>query len=236
MKMGSGFFMLAVGCLLSGLVHAEHEGDPHYTPAGFFDTHVCDWPDNPHFLMAVFSTEHFDNVAKVAVFAPDGRFIGDLDLKRFRAFKTKSGQAKRAFIAHFDLPEKGVDGWYRAEVILKDGSRFDARDYVINQFMAQPTGMQPVPGADDVPASTELRWNPIPGAKYYQVFLRDEWAGTETSESGLLTEPRFVPPRGVLQSGDTYEWRIHARDSDGNVLLGDFNHGSLSREMSFTVK
>jgi hypothetical protein len=81
-----------------------------------------------------------------------------------------------------------------------------------------------------------LRWNPIPGAKYYQVFLRDEWAGTEATASGLLTEPRFVPPKGLLHAGDIYEWRIHARDSDGTVLLGDFNHGSLSREMSFTVE
>jgi hypothetical protein len=51
-----------------------------------------------------------------------------------------------------------------------------------------------------------------------------------------LTEPLFVPAQGVLQSGGVYVWRIHARDSDGNVLLGNFNHGSLSPEMRFTVK
>ena len=229
-------FMLAAGCLLSGTMYAGHEGDPHYTPAGFFDTHVCNWPENPRFLMALFSTQNFDEVAKVSVFAPDGKFVGDLDLTRFRAFKTQSGQAKRAFIAHFDLPEKVVDGWYRAEVSLKDGSRFEARDYVIHHFMAHPTGAQPVPGASDVPASTELHWDPIPGAKYYEAFLRDEWAGTEATASGLLTAPRFVPPQGLLQPGGEYVWRIHARDSDGNVLLGDFNHGSLSPEMRFSVK
>lgn len=51
-----------------------------------------------------------------------------------------------------------------------------------------------------------------------------------------LTEPLLVPAPGVLQSGAVYVWRIHARDSDGNVLLGDFNHGPFSPEMRFTVK
>lgn len=236
MKANLWLYGLAAVCLLCGTARAETAGDPHYTPAGFFDTHVCDWPENPHFLMALFSTPRFDEVAKVSVFAPDGRFVGDLDLTRFRAFKTQSGQAKHAFISRFDLPEKAVDGWYRAEIKLKDGSHFEARDYVVDQFMGQPTGIQPAAGAIDVLASTELRWNPIPGAKYYEVFLRDEWAGTEATASGLLTEPRFVPPKGLIQPGGEYVWRIHARDSDGTVLLGDFNHGSLSQEMRFTVK
>ncbi len=230
-------FMLATSCLFSEVVHAGNEGDPHYNAAGFFDAHVCNWPENPRFLMALFSTPRFDEVARVSVFAPDGKFVGDLDLTRFRAFKAQSGQAKRAFIAHFDLPEKAVDGWYRAAVSLKDGSRFEARDYVIHHFMPSPTGTQPVPDAGDVPASAELRWDPIPGAKYYEVFLRDDWAaGTEATASGPLAEPRFVPPQGLLQPGGEYVWRIHARDSNGNVLLGDFNHGSLSPEMRFTVK
>jgi len=236
MKTNLRLFLLAAGCLLSGTVYAGHEGDPHYTLAGFFDTHVCNWPEEPRFLMALFSTPRFDEVAKVSVFAPDGKFVGDLDLTRFRAFKTKSGQEKRAFVAHFDLPGKVVDGWYRAVVSLKDGSRFEARDYVVHHFMAHPTGTQPIPDASDVPASIVLRWDPIPGARYYEVYLRDDWAGTEATASGLLTEPRYVPPLGLLQPGGKYVWRIHARDSDGNVLLGDFNHGSLSQEMGFTVK
>jgi hypothetical protein len=217
-------------------VHAANEGDPHYTAAGFFDIHVCNWPDEPRFLMALFSTTRFEEMARVAVFAPDGRAVGTLDLNRFRAFETKSGQAKRAFISHLGLPEKPVDGWYRAEIMLKDGSRIEARDFVIHHFMAYPSDTLPAPGAVAVPVSTELRWNPIPGARYYEVFLRDEWAETETFASGLLTEPRFAPPRGLLHPGGEYVWRIHARDSDGNVLLGDFNHGSLSPEMRFGVR
>jgi hypothetical protein len=229
-------WVLAMGGLSASAVQAGPEGDPHYTPAGFFDTHVCNWPEKPRFLMALFSTPRFDEVAKVSVHAPDGKHVGDLDLNRFRAFKTSSGQAKRAFIAHFDLPEMRINGWYRAEITLKDGSRTEARDYVIDHVMPQPAGTVPAPGATGVPASTGLSWDPIPGARYYEVFLRDEWAGTEAFASGLLTEPRFVPPPNLLQPDGEYVWRIHARDSDGNVLLGDFNHGSLSQEMRFTVR
>jgi hypothetical protein len=228
--------IVAAGYLLGGVVQAGNAGDPHYTAAGFFDTHVCNWPDKPRFLMALFSTTRFDEVARVAVFAPDGRQVGDLDMSRFRAFKTKAGQAKRAFITHFDLPEQVGDGWYRAEITLKDGSRVEAQDFVRHQRMGHATGVHPAPDAKDVAAATELRWDPIPGAKYYKVYLRDVWAGTELADSPLLTEPRYLPPAGLLQAGGEYVWRIHARDIDGDVQLGDFNHGSLGPEMSFTVK
>lgn len=236
MRLYLWLWILAAGGLLGGPVHAANEGDPHYTPAGFFDIHVCNWPEKPRFLMALFSTLRFDELAKVAVYGPDGKHVGDLDLDRYRAFKTPSGQPKRAFIAHLALPEKAPDGWYRAEITLKDGSRFEAQDFVIHHFMAHPSGTLPAADATDVATTTALSWNPIPGAKYYEVFLRDAWAWGEPFASGLLTKPHFQPPPGLLQSGGEYLWRVHARDGDGNVLLGDFNHGSLSPEMSFTVK
>lgn len=48
--------------------------------------------------------------------------------------------------------------------------------------------------------------------------------------------PAIAPPLGVRQSGGVPVWRIHARDSNGIVPPADVNHGSLSREMRFTVK
>lgn len=227
---------LAVGGLPWGAVHAGTEGDPHYTPAGFFDTHVCNWPDKPRFLMALFSTARYDEIDRVAVYSPDGIHMGDLDTRAFRAFMTPSGEAKRVFIAHLDLPANAVDGWYRGEITLKDGRRYESRDYVVHHFMPHPSGIRPAPGAKDVPASAELSWDPIPGARYYEVFVRDDWETTPASASGLLTQPRFKPDAGALRPGGEYVWRIHARDSDGNVLLGDFNHGSLSPEMHFSVR
>jgi len=220
----------------TGGAHAQHEGDPHYTAAGFFDTHVCNWPERPRFLMALFSTPRFDEVARVAVFTPDGRHVGDLDITRFRAFKTKAGQAKRAFITNLDLPADVPDGWYRGEITLKDGSRIEARDYVIHHSMAQPANPKPAHNTKGVPASMELSWDPIPGAKHYKVYMKDVWAGTEAKESPLLNEPRFQPPAGWLAPGGEYSWRIHARDLDGNILLGDFNHGTLGPWQDFTVE
>lgn len=54
----------------------------------------------------------------------------------------------------------------------------------------------------------------------------------------VVFEKQFpsAPALGVLQSGGVHVWRVHPRDSDGNVLPADFNHGSLSPEMRFTVK
>lgn len=81
-------------------------------------------------------------------------FIGDLDLTRFRAFKTQSGQTKRALIAHFDLPEKVVDGWYRAEVSLKGQQPFRGSGLRDPPFYAPPnwhpanSGCQRCPGFD----------------------------------------------------------------------------------------
>lgn len=237
MKTQASLIMLSISCLLSGSTYAGKEGDPHYNAAGFFDVHVCNWPDKPRFLMALFSTTRFDEVARVSVIAPDGKFVGDLDLARFRVFKAPSGQVKRAFITHFNMPGKTVDGWYRATVRLKDGSRFAAKDYVVHHAMPGVVGTQPADNASDVSVLTELRWDSIPGARYYQVTIRDMWAtGTEGTVSDLLTDTLYVPPQGLLKSGGEYEWRIHARDSNGNVLLGDFNHGSVSREMRFAVK
>ena len=229
--------MLPTNWLYSASIYASNEDDPHYNAAGFFDIHVCNWPEKPPFLMALFSTTRFDEVAKVSVFTPNNKLIGELNPNQFRAFKTPSGQAKRAFITHFNLPKKAVDGWYSATVTLKNGSHYEAKDYVIHHLMAFPTGIQPAPDARDIPVTAELKWDPIPGAKYYQVFIRDAWiTGTDVTASELLTEPRYLPPTGILQSGGDYVWRIHARDSNGNILLGDFNHGSLSRDMRFSVR
>jgi hypothetical protein len=102
--------------------------------------------------------------------------------------------------------------------------------------MPHAAGILPAPGAKDVEVGTALSWAPIPGARYYKVYLRDIWAGTDARESPLLDLPRFQPPPGWLQPGGEYVWRIHARDTDGNILLGDFNHGSLGPELSFTVR
>ncbi|MGD2054983.1 MAG: hypothetical protein PVG45_12860, partial [Gammaproteobacteria bacterium] len=41
--------------------------DPHYTPAGFFDIHVCNWPDRELFFMPLFSTVRYDEITALDV-------------------------------------------------------------------------------------------------------------------------------------------------------------------------
>lgn len=210
--------------------------DPHYTEAGFFDIHVCNWPDRQPFLMALFSTVQFDNVEQVTVYTPTGELLGNIDLAKFRSFKTKDGKDKRAFITHLELPGKTTDGWYKAAITMKDGRRIEAMDYVVHAIMPLPTGMQPTADAADVVLPGELRWNPVTGASFYQVFVYDKWDDKLVFKSNVMRETVVKLPPGVLRSGGQYGWRVNARDVNEHVLLGDFNHGTTGPELLFTTR
>ena len=211
------------------------EADPHYTKVGFFDIHVCNWPNQPLFFLGLFSTYDYDKVGRVELFTPDDRPIGELDLSKYRLIKQKDKPEKRAFIKHFDIPENARDGWYKAIATMKDGRRYAAADFVVIHKMERAQHLQPADGAENVPVPKELTWDPIPGAKFYQVFIRDAWEDKLVYESSLLTESRLALPKGIIQAGGYYQWRIHARDVNENVLLGDFNHGSLTDPATFSV-
>jgi hypothetical protein len=211
-------------------------GDPHYNKIGFFDIHVCNWPDQPLFFLTLFSTKSYSDVARVEVFLPDGRPLGELDLERYRIINKKGEREKRVFIGQIPMPDKAPDGWYSAKVALKNGAVHHAKDYVIIHKMPLPSGMQPPHEADNVPVPKKLIWDPVEGAAHYKVFIRDLWEGGRTvHESKLLTKPYLSLPPGLLKPGGMYSWRVHARDVDGNVLLGDFNHGSLSPWLIFGI-
>jgi hypothetical protein len=229
------FAVLACLGLLSQAL-ADSGQDPHYTEVGFFDIHICNWPDRPPFIMALFSTVLFDNVAQVSVYTPTGELIGNLNLARFRAFKNKEGKDKRAFITQFRLPDKTTDGWYKAIITMKDGRSFEAKDYVIRTLMPLPTGMQPAADAKDVPLPGELHWNPVPGAYFYQVYVYDKWNDTLVFKSPVIKDTFIKLPPGTLQSGGLYGWTVNARDVNEHVLLGDFNDGTVSAEYQFTTR
>jgi hypothetical protein len=211
------------------------EADPHYTQVGFFDIHVCNWPDQPLFFLTLFSTYDYDAVAKVEIFTPDNQFIGDLDLTKYRLIRETGKPEKRAFIKHFEVPQGARDGWYKAIVTTKDGKRYAAEDFLVIRKMQRAQHTQPADGVENVPIPKQLSWDSVPGAKYYKVFIRDEWKGDLVYESELLAEPRLMLPKNIVHAGGYYHWRIHARDVGENMLLGDFNHGSLTDAFSFSV-
>lgn len=234
-------FLFATCLAFTALLHASDSvtlttgEDPHYTSAGFFDIHVCNWPKRDLFFLTLFSTYHFKNLKRVSVFDSKGQHIGDIPLTRFRLVQKKGKPEKRVFITQIDVPKNSPEGWYTAKAIMNDGSEVIARDYVVLESMQIALKPSPANKAEDIPMPTTLSWNKIPGATYYQVFIRDMWEGKVIHQSRLLKQPEFRIPKGLLQAGGWYKWRVHARDVNENVILGDFNHGSLSDDFSFTV-
>ena len=82
-----------------------------------------------------------------------------------------------------------------------------------------------------------LTWNRVEGAGYYEVFIRDLWDDNRLIyTSKLLNEPRLELPAGLIRPGGLYSWLVHARDIDRDIRLGDFNRGSMSRPVTFSVR
>jgi hypothetical protein len=232
-------FILFAGMAVTTLnaqetLHGQNS-DPHYNDVGFFDIHLCNWPDRPLHIMALFSTTQFDDLGSVEILMPNHKLVGQLELNKFRLVQTKDKKEKRVFISRFDMPSDASDGWYAAKIKMKNGKTYTAKDYVIIQTMPWVTEINPPNGAENIPIPTELTWRPIPGAKYYQVFLHDVWKAKLIYTSKLLDKPKLKLPKDLIEPGGEYEWRIHAREGNENTLLGDFNHGTLTNAAYFSV-
>jgi hypothetical protein len=210
--------------------------DPHYTEAGFFDIHVCNWPGRQQFLMPLFSTARFNEVQSIEVLNPRGDRLVELDLERYRTIKRDKQPDKRVFIKQIDIPPTASDGWYSARITLNSGEEFINRDYVIRHMLPQAAGQAPAHEEQVMEIPTKLSWEPVSGANYYQVFVRDLWNDDQLIyTSKLLTRPELELPPGLLKKGGYYSWIIHARDSNSHILLGDFNHGSLNKPVTFSI-
>ncbi|UCH53212.1 MAG: hypothetical protein JSW09_11645 [Pseudomonadota bacterium] len=233
--------LLSVACLAAACAHSDktpaaRAADPHYTEVGFFDMRVCNWPDRPVFFMHVFSTTRYDEIARVTVFYPDGRILTELDLTRHRVLRSPGKPEKRVVMNQQALPENAPGGWYSAHITLKNGTTYLARDRVVVNVMPFASDMGP--GSDGSPISmpTELRWQPVPGATHYQVYVHDMWDGErEIFKSKVISVPQVTLPANLLQPGGYYRWRVHARDVHEHPELGDFNHGSLSEWVDLIV-
>lgn len=227
--------LLATGIALASEEPKVHHKDPHYNEAGFFDIHVCNWPDRKQFFMPLFSTEHPDAIRNIEILTPENKPLLQLDLKRYRTIKRKDKPDKRAIINQIDIPQDAADGWYTARINLHDGRVLVAKDYVVITRLAQARGQDPANGTE-VSLPDALRWEPVPGASFYQVFIRDLWNDDELIyTSKLLDSPELVLPPGLLKPGGYYSWIVHSRDTNEDAMLGDFNHGSMSRASTFSV-
>jgi len=216
--------------------HSVRLNDPHYSPEGFFDIHVCNWPDRKPFFLSLFSTYHYDKVRTIQVFNPDGSLLDTINKKRFKLIEKKGKPLKRVFIRHTSIPGDAQQGWYTTTVTMNDGRKVSLKDYVIIDYMDWAREPIPANNAFDVPIPDKLSWKSILGASHYKVFIKDLWQDGKTIFASKLIKKSEVKIKpGVLKPDGLYEWRVHARDSNGHVLLGDFNHGSLSPVMKFST-
>lgn len=231
-----GLAGLATACAHSNQPIEPRGPDPHYTEAGFFDMHVCHWPDRPLFFMFVFSTTRYQEIERVSVFYPSGAPLADLDLERYRIINKPGKPEKRVFITQLPLPAGAPDGWYSADIVLKNGKTYQTRDRVAIVVLPLVNGPQPESSDAAVALPTELRWQPVPGATHYQVYIKDMWnGGQEIFSSKILSAPRLALPPDLLRPGGYYRWRVNARDVHEHPELGDFNHGSMSEEAELVV-
>lgn len=209
--------------------------DPHYIDAGFFDMHICNWPERPRFFKILFSTEKFDEISTMEVFDPAGSLLVALNNKRYMLLKRKKLPEKRVYMADLDVPVTATSGWYSIKVTTREGKEYHARDYVPLTRINRVVDVSPPSNEDAVQLPVTLSWKKVPGAYYYKVYLRDVWNNQLLFESKLLHDSKVKIPAGKLQPGGYYSWAVHARDVNGHILLGDFHMGSMSKKLYFTV-
>jgi hypothetical protein len=213
-----------------------HVDDPHYTPSGFFDIHVCHWPERPPFYMALYRTERIKDIESVIIKGANGKILGELDTANYKTRKHKNKPLQKMLLDQIPIPDDKIDGWFVAEVQLKNGERHVAKDMVIHQYLQLVSGNYPEPGAEDIPMPKMMHWYDVDGAYWYKVFIRDMWDDEKLIYSStLLPFPEHELPEGVLEPGGFYSWKVQARDAKYDIELGEFNAGSQSRWIEFSV-
>ena len=212
--------------------------DPHYTQAGFFDGHVCQWPDRPLFFKWLVSSTQYVQFDKIEIFSPGGELLGRFDLSQYRVAKRRGKPDKRMYLMDTPVPENAQDGWYYALLRTKSGQTYQARDHIkIGKQVMAGAGIDPANNATLPVPPRELAWGEVPGARYYQAFIHDAWNDEkQIYQSPLLTQPRVTLPPGLIKPGGVYLWRVHSRDMNGDPEYGDFNLGSLSAFIIFSVQ
>ncbi|MDH5710571.1 MAG: hypothetical protein OEZ15_02745 [Gammaproteobacteria bacterium] len=230
------YFILSMLTLSVHAGNAEHPGDTHYDDAGFFDIHVCNWPDRAPFYMALFSTFRFNEVKSIELINASGDQFASLDLSKYRVIKADKKPEKRVFINQVAQPKKFADGWFSAKVTLTDGTVHITRDFVQHGLLSIVDDVQPTSHEQLIEIPKTLSWTPVAGAGYYQVFIKDKWdMGKVIFSSKILHDAKVELPDDLLEYGGNYVWQVHARDVNEDIKLGDFNLGSLSSWYEFSV-
>lgn len=139
------------------------------------------------------------------------------------------------YFLNIDVPESASNGWYKIDVKTDDGRTYQVSDFVVMTRLEQVSQMQPSSDSEEFSLPITLKWEPVVGSRYYQVFVRDAWTGKLVYQSKLISDHEIKIPDSKLEPGGYYSWVVHSRDTNEHVLLGDFHMGSLSKASFFTV-
>lgn len=231
--------ILVLSLLFHSNLYAEESlkftNDPHYNDIGFFDIHICNWPERPIFFKILFSSEKYNQIESMDVFTPDNQLLVSLDKNKFMHLKRNNKPNKKVFMLEIDVPDSASTGWYSIDVQAKDGTTYQAKDYVVMTRLEQVSKLQPSGEDKTFSLPITLTWEPVAGSQYYQAYVRDVWTEKLVFKSKLLNKPEIQIPEDKLKPGGDYYWVVHARDTNEHVLLGDFHMGSLSNKTFFTV-
>lgn len=239
MKKYSHIFSYSLLLICLSEVNAEKSGiiknDLHYSDIGFFDIHVCNWPNRNNFFKIVFSSEKYSVIDSMKIYTPENMLLTSMDKSKFITIHRKNKPDKRAYIYDLDVTDKASSGWYNIIVKAKNGKEYQAKDYVLLNRLSRATSMHPSDPDKEIKLPITLKWNPVAGTQHYQVFVRDEWTGKLMYKTKLINKNKVSIPKGKLEPGSFYSWVVHARDVNEHVLLGDFNMGSMSKKAFFST-
>lgn len=233
------FLLVSLTLFMQNITHAEEaiklSDDPHYNKIGFFDIHICNWPERPNFFKVLFSSEKHDQIESMNVYTPDDQLLVSLDKNTFKTLKRKNKANKKVYMLDIDIPEMASTGWYKIDVKTNDGAIYHAKDYVIMTRLEQVSKMRPSDEDKEYSLPITLKWNPVAGSMHYQAYVRDVWTEKLVFRSKLIDTPEIEIPIDKLEPGGEYYWVVHSRDTREHVLLGDFHMGSMSKKAFFTV-
>ena len=84
--------------------------------------------------------------------------------------------------------------------------------------LARAADPRPADEAANVNTTADLRWSAVPGAEAYAVYFGSDSTPDASEFRRDVSEPRFDP--GPLEHGQTYYWRIDAKNESGETTGG----------------
>ena len=84
-----------------------------------------------------------------------------------------------------------------------------------------PTQVSPANGETDVSLTPTFKWNSVPGADYYGLYISEPPYGEShlvfdsTEDYDPIYGTSFTLPSGILSYGVTYHWNMNSHNSAG---------------------